>query len=168
MTVTRTGTVATIDGAPNLVLTRTFGSPAEAVWQTFTESDRLRDWIGYWEGDPTMGHVSFFMTVEGDDPEPSQYTILECDRPRRFVGDTDAASAGGGWHLWFELDETAGVTTLTFGQRLSPGEDLGSIGPGWEYYLDRAQAAHEGQDAAAIVWDHYYPALKAEYDALAP
>ena len=26
---------------------------------------------------------------------------------------------------------------LTFGQRLDPGIDLASVGPGWEYYLDR-------------------------------
>lgn len=166
MTATRTGTVTTIDGQPNLVLTRTFGSPAEAVWQTFTDSDRLRAWIGHWEGDPTTGHVSFFMTAEAEDPEPEQYTIVECDRPRRFAGDTSQGS--GAWHLWFELDETAGVTTLTFGQRLNPGEDVGSIGPGWEYYLDRAEAAHEGRDASAVVWDDYYPALRDEYAALAP
>jgi len=159
----RTGAVVTIDGQPHLVITRTFGSPAESVWQTFTDSDRLREWIGYWEGDPTMGHVSFFMTAEAEDPEPERYAILECDRPRRFAGDT-----GAGWHLWFELDETASVTTLSFGHRLAPGDDLGSIGPGWEYYLDRAQEAHEGRDAAAIVWDDYYPALRDEYAALAP
>ncbi|WP_345800675.1 SRPBCC domain-containing protein [Microbacterium sp. AZCO] len=163
MTVTRTGTVRTIDGAPHLVLTRTFGSPAEAVWQTFTDPERLRSWIGYWEGDPTTGHVSFFMTAEADDPEPSRYTIHECDRPRRFAGDTDS-----GWRLWFELEESDGVTTLRFGQPVDAGEDIGSIGPGWEYYLDRAMAAHEGQDAAAVVWDDYYPALRDEYAALAP
>ncbi|MFH8251307.1 SRPBCC domain-containing protein [Microbacterium sp. B2969] len=162
MTAIRTGIVTTIDGQPNLVLTRTFGSPAEAVWQTFTESDRLRDWIGYWEGDPTTGHVSFFMTAESDAPEPSRYTIVECDRPRRFGGDT------GLWYLWLELEEAHGVTTLRFGQRLNPGEDIGSIGPGWEYYLDRAEAAHEGRDVSAIAWDDYYPALRDEYVALTP
>ncbi|MEU1971509.1 SRPBCC domain-containing protein [Microbacterium sp. NPDC019599] len=166
MTPIRTGDVRLIDGEPNLIITRTFGSPAEAVWQTLTESERLREWIGYWEGDPTTGHVSFFMTSEAEDPEPERYTILECDRPRRFAGDTSQGS--GAWHLWFELDEIAGVTTLTFGQRLNPGEDVGSIGPGWEYYLDRAEAAHEGRDVAAIAWDDYYPALRDEYAALAP
>jgi uncharacterized protein YndB with AHSA1/START domain len=166
MTQTRTGDVVTIDGEPNLVITRSFGSPAESVWQTMTDPHRLRDWIGYWEGDPTTGHVSFFMTAENDEPEPQRYTILECDRPRRFAGVT--GDEGGGWHLWFELDEVAGVTTLTFGQRLKPGEDLGSIGPGWEYYLDRAEEAHEGRDAAAVVWADYYPALRDEYAALAP
>ena len=166
MTQLRTGDVVTIDGEPNLVITRIFGSPAEAVWQTMTDTHWLREWIGYWEGDPTTGHVSFFMTAEGDDPEPQRYTILECDRPRRFAG--IAGEAVGAWRLWFELEEVAGVTTLTFGQLLTPGEDIGSIGPGWEYYLDRAHEAHEGRDASAIVWDDYYPALRDEYAALAP
>ncbi|WP_243075384.1 SRPBCC domain-containing protein [Microbacterium sp. SS28] len=161
MTAHRTGSVVMIDGEPHLVLIRTFGSPAEAVWQTFTDSERLRDWIGYWEGDPTTGAVSFFMTAEGDVVEPELYTILECDRPRRFAGET-----GSGWHLWFELHEEAGVTTLRFGQRIDEGLDVGSIGPGWEYYLDRALEAHEGRDAAAVVWDDYFPALQDEYAAL--
>jgi uncharacterized protein YndB with AHSA1/START domain len=164
MTTTRTGALLTIDGDRHLVLTRTFGSPAEAVWQTFTDPDRLSRWIGHWDGDPTTGHVSFFMTAESDDPEPSRFTIHECDRPRRFAGETD--DEGGRWHLWFELDETAAVTTLVFGQRLSPGDDIGSIGPGWEYYLDRAMAAHEGHDVSAVSWDAYYPALRDEYASL--
>ena len=74
----------------------------------------------------------------------------------------------GAWHLWFELGRGEGTTTLTFGQRLKPGEDLGSIGPGWEYYLDRLVAVHEGGDAATVAWDDYYPALSDAYAALAP
>ena len=55
---------------------------------------------------------------------------------------------------------------LTFGQRLNPGEDVGSIGPGWEYYLDRLVAAHAGLDPADVRWDDYFPALQAEYERL--
>ena len=94
MTPIRTGNLVSIDGEPNLVITRSFGSPAEAVWQTLIDTHWLRQWIGYWEGDPTTGHVSFFMTAESDDPEPQRYTIVECDRPRRFAG--DRRRAGGG------------------------------------------------------------------------
>jgi len=66
------------------------------------------------------------------------------------------------------LHDDAAGTTLTFGQRLNPGEEVGSIGPGWEYYLDRLVAAHDGKDVATVVWDDYYPALKDAYQALAP
>ena len=97
-----TGTVTDIDGAPNLVLTRTFAAPAAEVWRELTESERLERWIGRWEGDPKSGRVVFFMTAEGEEPIPEEYTILECDPPRRFAGDT---SAGTGSWLWLSVTQ---------------------------------------------------------------
>lgn len=161
---TITGTITAIDEQPNLVLTRRFAASASRIWRELTESALLERWIGRWEGDPTSGHVDFFMTAEGDVVEPERYTILQCDPPRRFAGDT--SQGAGAWHLWFELDEQAGTTVLTFGQRLNPGEDVGSIGPGWEYYLDRLVAVHEGRDADTVVWDEYYPAMQTDYERL--
>ncbi|KRA25540.1 hypothetical protein ASD65_14775 [Microbacterium sp. Root61] len=160
------GTVTRIDGRPNLILTRHFAASAAEIWRELTVSDRLERWIGRWEGDPASGTVDFFMTAESADATAEQYAILECDPPRRFAGDTSMGA--GAWHLWFELHEDAAGTTLTFGQRLNPGEDVGSIGPGWEYYLDRLVAAHDGKDVATVAWDDYYPALKDAYQALAP
>lgn len=159
-----TGSLRKIEGAPHLVLTRTFAAGADEVWRELTDSDRLERWIGRWEGDPSTGGVDFFMTAEGDDVEAERYTILECDRPRRFAGDT--SQAAGAWHLWFELDEQDGVTTLTFGQRLGATDDIGSIGPGWEYYLDRLVAAHAGTPVDAVEWDAYFPALQPAYERL--
>jgi uncharacterized protein YndB with AHSA1/START domain len=161
---TITGTVAKIDGEPHLVILRRFRATPDEVWRELTESDRLERWIGRWEGDPRTGHVTFFMTAEDQDAAPEQYTILECDRPRRFAGDT--SQDGGSWHLWFELTEQDGDTILTFGQRLNLGEDVGSIGPGWEYYLDRLVAAQAGLDADSVKWDDYFPALQPAYEEL--
>ncbi|WP_457099468.1 SRPBCC domain-containing protein [Microbacterium sp. P5_E9] len=159
-----TGTVTDIDGHPNLVLTRTFAARPVVVWRALTESEQLEKWIGGWEGDPTTGQIMFFMTAEADDPVPVEYTILECDPPRRFVGDT--APEAGAWHLWFELVPRGDSTLLIFGQRLNPGEDVGSIGPGWEYYLDRLMAVHQGRDPRAVAWDDYYPAMEPAYERL--
>ncbi len=161
---TITGTVAKIDGAPNLVILRRFRASPEEVWRELTQSERLERWIGRWEGDPSTGRVTFFMTAENQDAEPEEYTILECDPPRRFSGDT--SQAGGAWHLWFELAEQDGDTILTFGQRLNPTEDVGTIGPGWEYYLDRLVAAQAGLDADSVQWDDYFPALQPAYEEL--
>lgn len=159
-----TGTVTDIDGHPNLVLTRTFAARAPEVWRELTDSARLARWIGRWEGDPKTGRVAFFMTAEDPDAAPEEYTILECDPPRRFAGDTSAAT--GSWHLWFELIPKGEATLLVFGQRLNPGEDVGSIGPGWEYYLDRLVAVHKGRDAATVAWDAYFPAMQPAYQRL--
>ena len=62
---TITGTVTKIDGDPHLVILRRFHATADEVWRELTESERLERWIGRWEGDPKTGHVSFFMTAEG-------------------------------------------------------------------------------------------------------
>ena len=153
-----TGTVTDIDGHPNLVLTRTFAAPAAEVWRELTESARLERWIGRWEGDPRTGHVAFFMTAEDEEAPPEEYTILECDPPRRFAGDTSAGT--GSWHLWFELVDKGEATLLVFGQRLNPEDEVGSIGPGWEYYLDRLVAVHKGRDAATVPWSAYFPSLQ--------
>ena len=106
----------------------------------------------------------FYMTAEDDQAPPEEYTILECNPPHRFAGDTSAAS--GSWHVWFELASRGGSTVLTFGQRLNPEDEVGSIGPGWEYYLDRLVAVCNGKDAATVSWDDYFPAMQPSYERL--
>jgi uncharacterized protein YndB with AHSA1/START domain len=154
-----------VDGprGPELQLTRRFPDTAEQVWAAMTESEQLERWIGRWEGDPRTGRVTFFMTAEGD-VEPEEYRILECDPPHRFSGTTRVGPQT--WHLRFELNSDDGVTTLLFAQ-LIDDEDLGSVGPGWEYYLDRLERVLDDGDAADIDWDDYYPALREYYSELA-
>lgn len=158
-----TGRVVDIDGKPNLVLTRRFAASVDEIWRELTDSDRLVRWIGRWEGNPTSGSVEFFMTAEAEDAPADTYRILECDRPSRFAGETSM-----GWHLWFELAGSGDgtETILTFGHRLAPEDDIGSIGPGWEYYLDRLVTAQAGADTSTIAWDDYYPVLEPEYERL--
>lgn len=159
-----TGRLLSIDAAPHVVLTRRFAASADEMWREMTESDRLERWIGRWEGDPASGTVQFFMTAERQDAAAEEYTILECTPPRRFAGDTSLE--GGSWHVWFELDETDGETTLTFGQRLNPTDDIGMIAPGWEYYLDRLVAANAGADPDSVRWADYFPVMQPEYERL--
>ena len=155
------GSLRKIDGAPHLVLTRHLDVTVDEAWRDLTVSSRLERWIGRWEGDPASGTVAFTMTSESPGAAAEPYRILECDRPRRFAGDTSS-----GWHLWFELWEADDDTMLAFGQRLSPTDDIGSIGPGWEYYLDRLAAAQAGVDPGSIRWSDYHPVLQAEYERL--
>jgi hypothetical protein len=129
----------------------------------WTESERLERWIGRWEGDPRTGRIDFFMTAESDDPSAEEYLIEVCDPPHRFAGTTTAG--GQRWRLRFELSERDGMTTLLFAQALV--DDVGDVGPGWEYYLDRLEAALEDRDVASVHWDAYYPAMKAYYSDLA-
>ena len=154
------------DGTPYVVFRREFRAPIADVWAAVTEPERLERWIGTWAGDPTSGSVEFRMTAEAEDAPAETHHILVCEPPRRLV--TESRSPGeddGVWRLELDLAEADGVTVLTFGQRLEPSVPVDSVGPGWDYYLDRLVAAHAGRDVAEVVWDDYYPSLSAHYVA---
>ena len=50
-------------------------------------------------------------------------------------------------------------------QRLEDSIPVDSVGPGWDYYLDRLVAVEAGRDVGTVVWDDYYPALAEHYRA---
>jgi uncharacterized protein YndB with AHSA1/START domain len=141
------------DGAPSVLIERTFRAPATDVWAALTEPDRLVRWIGTWSGDPASGTVQFRMTAEGEDIEAEPVTVHECEPPRRLVLSWD--SSGVPWHVELDLAEAAGVTTLTFAQRIPDTATGRDVGPGWEYYLDRLVTAEAGGDVTAIAWPDY-------------
>ena len=147
-----------------VVLPRTFRMPRDEVWKAITEPERLERWIGTWSGDPAEGRVSFRMTAEGEDIPANDYVITGC-RPTEHLG-LEADAAGMHVELRLDLSEEDGVTTLLFAQRMSDPEMASSVGPGWEYYLDRLVAVETGGDVADVKWDDYYPALADDYRAL--
>jgi len=156
------------DGTAYLVFERTFRAPIGDVWAAVTDSDRLVRWIGHWSGDPTSGEVSFWMTAEAQDAPEETIHIDECAAPRRLVmrsARPDDHSLEWRWQL--DLDESDGVTTLTFAQEVADATLAEGVGPGWDYYLDRLVAAETGDDLAAdlaaIDFDDYFPALSEHY-----
>jgi uncharacterized protein YndB with AHSA1/START domain len=157
-----TGTIETVDGRSRLVIVREFRAPMEDVWAAVTESDRLARWIGVWTGDPASGRVQFAMTAESEDATADDMEIRECTPPTRLAVTSQVGDER--WQLELDLVERDGVTTLTFTQ---PGLDpsaADSVGPGWEYYLDRLVAAETGGDVAAVDFDRdYYPAMAGHY-----
>ena len=154
-------------GQDLIVLTRTVRAPIADVWAAVTEPDRLARWIGTWAGDPTSGSVRFCMNAEGGDVAEETFEIRACEPPNRLIvhaGDGDSA-----WYLGLELAERDGLTTLEFTQVIEDPAILESVGPGWEYYLDRLVAAETGGDPSAIDFDRdYYPALSSYYAGLLP
>ncbi|NPD03578.1 SRPBCC family protein [Nocardioides sp. zg-1308] len=154
------------DGETFLVFERTFRAPIDDVWAAVTESDRLARWIGVWAGDPAAGSVAFRMTAEGDDVPEETIWVDECVPPRRLV--MRSAQPDDAARLWVwqvDLAEADGVTTLTFAQGVTDTVLAESVGPGWDYYLDRLVAAETGADLTAIDFDDYYPAFQAHYRA---
>ncbi len=167
MTLTPTGRREERDGQTHVVFERTFRAPIDDVWAAITEPERLERWIGTWSGDPASGRVDFRMTAEAEDAPVEVFEIRECDEPRLLVVDSRSPDDPDVvWHLRLALAEADGVTTLTFSQSVPGAEMAESVGPGWEYYLDRLVAAETGADVAAVDWDAYYPSQSGHYREL--
>ena len=163
MSVTPNGRIdRSTGGAPQLVITRRFQAPIEDVWASVTEPDRLERWIGTYTGDPAAGRIAFRMTAEAADAPEEDMEVLECEPPRLLV--VRAQTPSGYWPMVLALTQTDGVTELTFTQTEVDPSEAESVGPGWEYYLDRFVAAVTDGDVAAIDFDRdYYPAMVEHY-----
>jgi uncharacterized protein YndB with AHSA1/START domain len=156
-----TGRIAHDAGRLVLTIAREFRAPIEDVWAAVTEPQRLSRWIGTYEGDPASGRVLFTMTAEEGAPAEDM-EIRECDPPRVLKVTSHVGEER--WHLELLLEERGGVTTLTFSQPDIDPVQAESVGPGWEYYLDRLVAAESGGEVAAIDFDRdYYPAMLEHY-----
>jgi len=160
MSVKPTGRISREGDRLVLTITREFRAPIEDVWASVTEPERLARWIGTFTGDPTSGRVAFLMTAEGA-TEPEDMEIRECDPPRVLRVTSHVGEEH--WHLDLVLDEQDGVTTLTFAQPAIDPVAAESVGPGWEYYLDRLVAAESGGDPGSIDFDDYYPSQSGHY-----
>jgi hypothetical protein len=66
--------------------------------------------------------------------------------------------------MYVHLTEASGHTTVTFGQRMRTLTDEADYGVGWDYYLDRMLAAHDGRPLPR--WDDYYPSMLDHYETL--
>lgn len=164
MTPTPTGSLLPGPDGHDLVLTRTFRAPIEDVWASITEPERTARWFATWHGDAGPGKtIRYRLTHEGDDAPESDMLIEACEAPRHLAVRT--VDEHGTWRLEARLDEEAGGTVLTLVHHLEPGTDVGSIGPGWEFYLDMLVASRNGEPLPDF--DDYYPAQKGYYEGLA-
>lgn len=167
-----TGRRETRDFGDAVVLERRFHAPVADVWASVTESERLERWVGTWTGDPADGEVVFRMTAEGDEAPAEPLTIVECRPPHLLraqvlVAGDPADDTQQLWHWELALDETDGVTTLTFAQSTAGAVPVSDVGPGWEYYLDRLVVHRDGGDVDTVDWSRdYYPAMKEHYAQL--
>jgi len=168
MAVEPTGRRETRDFGEAVVFDRVFATGIAEVWASITETGRLENWIGVWEGDPASGSVVFRMTAEGDDAPPETVTIRECRPPHalrfRIAPGTSPAQ---GWEFEITLAEHDGATTLTFAQSVAGEIPISDVAPGWEYYLDRLVADRAGGDLHAIDFARdYHPAMSEHYRAM--
>lgn len=162
MTPRPTGRLLPTGSGRDLVLTRTFTAPIEDVWASITESERTARWFCSWTGEPGPGRtIRYRLVLEEGTPE-ADMTIDACEPPHHLA--VSASDEWGTWRLEARLAEDDGVTVLTFTHHLDGGADVGSVGPGWEYYLDNLVASRDGRPLPPF--DDYYPAQKAYYEGL--
>ncbi len=162
MSTRATGT-RTSDGA--LELRRKFTQSPSELWSYLVNSERLALWFGTYSGDPDSGAVDVVLLAEEGAPS-EQVEILECD-PRAWVLKVRTGEGAESWQLELQIHAEGTGSELIFQM---PGLDpsmAGSVGPGWEYYLDRLIAAVSGGDVGTIDFEKdYYPALSEYYEQL--
>ncbi|MCU1441894.1 MAG: hypothetical protein JWQ59_44 [Cryobacterium sp.] len=161
MSAKPTGRLAQRDDGLYLMLDRLFAAPIVEVWASLTRPVELAKWIGTYTGSPATGAVKFRMSAE-EGAAWEYVSILECRAPHRFKA--DFGTGEDSWRIMLHLVEATGLTTLTFGQRLRSPAEAATVGPGWDYYLDRLVAARAGHPLPA--WEHYYPAHAQYYKDL--
>ena len=148
----------------DLVLTRTFRASVDDVWASLTEPDRTARWYGPWKGDAAPGRTIQVQMSQEEGAPWTDMTIEACEPPHRLG--LSAVDDYGSWNLDLVLTESAGVTELRFTQHLTGGENLGEVGPGWEFYLDALVASRDGLPAPDF--DDYFPAMSDHFDAQRP
>jgi len=162
MSTRATGTRAA-NGA--LELRRNFSQAPGELWKYLVDSERLALWFGPWSGDPHTGAVDMVLLAEEGHPS-ARVEILECDKTG-FVLKVRTGEGSQSWQLELFIETSVDGSELIFQM---PGIDpamAGSVGPGWEFYLDRLATAAAGGDPAAVVFEpDYYPALSGYYDQL--
>lgn len=144
----------------DLVLTRTLRAPIADVWASITEPDRTARWFGPWQGDAGPGSTIKVQMVHEEGEPWMDMTIDACEPPRRLA--VSSVDDHGSWRLEIVLVETDGMTELRFTQHLTGTENVGEVGPGWEYYLDALVAAREARPLPAF--GDYYPAMKEHFE----
>ena len=103
------------------------------------------------------------MLFEGEDHAGETMTIRVCEPPHRLHVTSQAGEEI--WLLELDLTHADGVTTLTFSQPGVTAEQVGSVGPGWDYYLDRLVDVETGADPSLRDFDDYYPATAEHYSS---
>lgn len=153
------GSVVRTASGRDLILTRELSVPVEEAWDWISESPKLEKWFGTWTDEgKTEKRIDVTMNAEAE-PHTSEWEILGCDPGRSY----EIRSVGGiGWHLSLSVEAAGSGSLLTFTQHVDADSEIGSIGAGWEYYLDRLLAAIEG--GGMPDFDEYWPAMGPYYD----
>ncbi|MFF5791350.1 SRPBCC domain-containing protein [Paeniglutamicibacter sp. NPDC012692] len=131
------------------------------IWEASTTAEGLRAWVGILRGNTDRGDLRFAFLEEGLEAAAGSVQVLRCRPPYYFFVTVETEQ--GAWVLGMELSGRPGTKKVTFIHELGPTDDPSTIGPGWEYYLQRLLVHLEGGDVESVRWDDFYPALAPAY-----
>ncbi len=146
-----------------LIVERRVPLSGAETWEWLTASARLKKWIGPRRGRAVVGGtLDLTMTAEEGSPT-STLTLEACEPGTRYtVAFGESADA---WRVTIAIADLGSSTAVYLKQRLTSARDAGSIGPGWEWYLDRMLAAIAGTDMPDF--DEYLTVQRPYYERLA-
>ncbi|MDQ5894882.1 MAG: hypothetical protein QG596_1143 [Actinomycetota bacterium] len=160
MTPEPSGEVERTDSGRDLILTRTLPVDPGEGWAWITESPKLEKWFGTWTGaGEAGGEIQVTMNAEAEE-STSQAKILACEPGRSY--ELTVGTGMGEWHLELLVEPSGAGTGLTFTHHLDNETPVGSVGSGWEYYLDRLLAAIG--ETGMPDFDDYYPSMEPYYE----
>lgn len=147
---------ATRDNEGKVHFRRELDGTANELWQWFADSEKTAQWIGPFSGDPATGEVALTMTAEESGP-PMPVTIKKCVPDEQLVVDA------GMWVPEMRVEDGA----IELLHAIEDAEGAASIGPGWEFYMDRLAVAYRGEDVVAVDLEtDYYPVMSDYFTAL--
>ncbi len=155
-----TGTVVSTPDGRDLVLTRKFRIPPTEAWAWITESPKLEKWFGTWTGDTGPGgRIEVTMNAE-EEESTSTGEITACEPGASY--EIAVGTGMGEWYLGMAVEPLGEGSLVTFTQHLDEETPVGSIGAGWEWYLDRLVAAIENHEMPDF--NDYWPAMGPHYE----
>ncbi len=141
----------------DLHLVRTFRAPMDDVWKSLTDTESTARWFGPWRwvDKPGPGNEIAYTMIQEEGAPESTAIVERCEAPRHL-----AITSEGPYGVSYEitLEETGGITTMTFVHHLTDRTMAGDFGPGWEFYLDLLVHSREGRPFRKF--DEYYPSQK--------
>lgn len=157
---TPTGKLIAQAAGVDLILERRLRVPATELWASLTESDRTARWFASWTGEAAAGATIRYSLTFEDGEHTGDMRIDACEPPRHLAVST--VDEFGSWRLEARVRADGECAVLTFTHHLADADSVGSVGPGWEYYLDNLAVSVDG--GARPDFTDYYPAQQRYYE----
>jgi len=159
----RAGTERRISGDGVVFMSRRYDAAIEAVWDAWTDPERLARWLGSVSGELRPGGTAVLtMTPEIEVP----CHIVECQAPRLLAvvwchpGEPESS-------VELRLSAVGGATIVELEHRRLPDDLAVGYGYGWEDFLDRLGALLTDGDPDSVSWAQSQEALAPLWAALA-